>query len=60
MDTSLEELCKGHPHEFKDFMEYCRALAFDSNPDYKHIYSLFEGCMKRHGFDPKVCDFTWK
>lgn len=29
METNLEELCKGHPSEFKEFMEYCRSLKFE-------------------------------
>jgi len=29
METSLEELCKGFPTEFKEFMEHCRALKFE-------------------------------
>lgn len=60
METSLEELCKGQPAEFKEFMEYCRSLKFDQDPDYKYVLGLFDKCMNRHGFDPKVTDYTWK
>lgn len=60
LETSLDELCKGFPIEFKEFMEYCRSLKFEQDPDYKYIIDLFEKCMARHGFDPKVLDFTWK
>jgi hypothetical protein len=60
METTLEELCKGYPSEFKEFMEYCRALKFEEDPNYKYIIGLFENCMTRHNFDPKVLDFTWK
>jgi len=56
----LDELCKGHPPEFKEFMEYCRALKFEEDPDYKYIVGLFEKCMQRHNFDPKITDYTWK
>ena len=41
-------------------MEYCRNLTFTDDPDYNYIIKLFEGCMQRHGFDPKVMDYTWK
>ncbi len=41
-------------------MEYCRKLEFTEDPDYRYILKLFEGCMARHGFDPKVLDYTWK
>lgn len=60
METSLEELCKGYPVEFKEFMEYCRSLKFEDDPDYKHIYSLFDKCLARHNFDSKLLDYTWK
>ena len=60
METTLDELCKGHPAEFKEFMEYCRSLKFEGDPDYKHMIGLFEKCMVRHGYDVKVADYTWK
>ena len=59
MEVTVEELCKGHPEEFKEFMLYCRKLTFTEDPDYKYIYGLFEGCMKKNGIDPKVPDFIW-
>lgn len=40
-------------------MNYCRKLQFTEDPDYKYILSLFEGCMKKNGWDPKVPDFIW-
>ena len=40
-------------------MNYCRGLSFTGDPDYKYILNLFEGCMERHKFDPKVPDFIW-
>lgn len=60
LETTLEELCKGHPPEFKEFMEYCRALKFEQDPDYKYVIGLFEKCMARHQFDMKSTDYTWK
>lgn len=60
METSLEELCKGYPVEFKEYMEYCRSLKFEQDPDYKYCVSLFDKCMKRNNLDPKVLDYTWK
>jgi hypothetical protein len=55
----VEELCKGYPVEFKEFMQYCRKLGFTKDPDYKFIIELFEGCMRKNGYDPKVADFIW-
>ena len=40
-------------------MNYCRKLAFTEDPDYKYLIGLFEGCMKKNGFDPKTPDFIW-
>lgn len=40
-------------------MHYCRKLGFTEDPDYKYMLGLFEGCMKREGFDPKIPDFIW-
>lgn len=60
METSLDELCRGYPIEFKEYMEYCRSLKFEQDPDYKYCVSLFDKCMKRHNFDTKVMDYTWK
>ena len=41
-------------------MDYCRALKFEQEPNYKHTIGMFENCMNRHGFDSKVMDYTWK
>lgn len=60
METTLEELCKGYPPEFKEYMEYCRSLKFEEDPDYKFMAGIFEKCMTRHQFDLKSTDYTWK
>jgi hypothetical protein len=56
----LETLCKGYPIEYKEYMEYCRSLKFEEDPDYKYCISLFDKCMKRNSLDPKLHDFIWK
>jgi len=40
-------------------MNYCRGLAFEADPDYRYIISLFEGCMERHNFELRTPDFIW-
>jgi hypothetical protein len=60
LETSLDVLCKGYPCEFKEYMDYCRSLSFEQNPDYKYCVGLFEKCMKRHNMDSKTFDYTWK
>ena len=56
----MTELCQGHPAEFKEYMEYCRALKFEQEPNYKTVLNLFESCMSRHNLDPKIMHYTWK
>jgi hypothetical protein len=59
LEVTVDELCKGHPEEFREFMNFCRKLQFTEDPDYKYVLGLFEGCMKKNGWDPKVPDFIW-
>ena len=40
-------------------MNYCRKLQFTEDPNYNYILGLFEGCMRKNGWDPKVPDFIW-
>ena len=40
-------------------MNYCRKLEFTEDPDYKFMIGLFEGCMRKNGYDPRVPDFIW-
>jgi len=60
LETPLTELCKGHPAEFKDYMEYCRSIGFTDDPDYEYLIGLFTSCLDKNGFDRKVLDYTWK
>lgn len=60
IETSLEELCRGHPIEFREFMEYCRSLKFEQDPNYRTCIGFFETCMQRHNFDARIFDYTWK
>ena len=60
IETTLEELCRGYPSEFREFMEYCRQLKFEQEPNYRTCLNFFESCMQRHNFDPRVFDYTWK
>ncbi len=60
IEISLDELCRGYSPEFKEYMEYCRALKFDSAPDYARCIAIFQRCMDRHKFDINIFDYTWK
>lgn len=43
-DTTLEELCDGLPAEIYKFMQHCRALKFEEQPNYKLLIKLLEEC----------------
>lgn len=44
-ETSLDDLCKGQPSEFKEYMTYSRGLGFTDTPNYKYLIGLFQGCL---------------
>jgi len=53
-----EDLCRGLPHEFEEFLRYCRRLKFQECPDYDKWREEFRELAKEEGFPP--CDaFIW-
>jgi len=34
MSTPVETLCKGFPHQFVKYLNYCKSLKFEEKPDY--------------------------
>ena len=38
--TTAEELCKGFPNEFVEYINYTRNLEFEADPDYKFLREL--------------------
>ena len=40
-------------------MHYCRGLSFTQDPDYGYIIGLFEGCMKKNGYETNAPSFIW-
>ena len=57
--TPIEELCKGMPEQFLEFVKYARGLEFKEKPNYDKIIKMFEDCKKEAGFDPAVTNFCW-
>merc|ERR1712113_277814 len=45
--VSHEDLCKGFPHEFVKYLEYCDSLGFDDRPDYEHLRCLMRDVFVR-------------
>lgn len=50
MTTPIDELCKGYPIEFHTYLNYCRQLRFEQNPDYSYLRQLFRTLFHRQGF----------
>ncbi|XP_075591168.1 casein kinase I-like [Dermatophagoides farinae] len=40
--TTTEMLCRGFPHEFITYLNYCRSLRFEDRPDYAYLRRLFK------------------
>lgn len=61
-----EDLCRGLPAEFEEFLRYCRRLKFEACPDYNYWVNEFRELLGENGYptssrfvwpplDPKVC-----
>jgi len=56
--TTLDELCKDFPNEFKIYMNYVRTLEFEEQPDYEYLRNLFNKVLSRMGeIDDGVFDW---
>ncbi|KAH8104652.1 CK1/CK1 protein kinase [Cristinia sonorae] len=56
--ASPEDLCRGLPSEFEEFLRYCRRLKFAERPDYTRWISEFKELAVSHGF-PESDAFVW-
>ncbi|GMS78791.1 hypothetical protein PENTCL1PPCAC_966, partial [Pristionchus entomophagus] len=58
ISTSVEELCSGFPGEevFRDYLQYCRKLAFSEAPDYTLLHSMFRNLFRRQDY---VYDYAY-
>ncbi len=45
--TSAEELCKGFPKEFVEYINYTRNLEFEADPDYKFLRGLLTTVLEK-------------
>ena len=46
--TSPNELCKGLPDEFRQFMQYINQLEFEQEPNYGYLKSLFKSVLQKN------------
>lgn len=53
-----EDICRGMPDEFEEFLRYCRKIKFAEKPDYQHWIEEFRGVAKSHGY-PESDAFIW-
>ncbi|CAH8541706.1 unnamed protein product [Schistosoma turkestanicum] len=50
MQTPVEVLCEGYPVEMAVYLNYCRGMRFDNEPNYSYLRNLFRGLFQREGF----------
>ncbi|KAI1708872.1 protein kinase domain-containing protein [Ditylenchus destructor] len=50
MSTPVEELCSGFPDAFAKYINYCKGLAFEEEPDYEYLRSLFRQLFHSQGY----------
>ena len=56
--TSAEDLCKGFPRQFTDYIKYTRSLAYEQEPDYDYLKNLFITTLNDEGFNID-CYYDW-
>ena len=58
MGTSIEQLCKGYPPEFRMYFEYVRSLRFEDRPDYDYMKRMLRELFYRKGYEQDML-FDW-
>ena len=56
--TSAEELCKGFPNEFAEYINYTRNLEFEADPDYKFLRGLLLSVLEKENQPYDFC-YDW-
>lgn len=51
MSTTVQELGKGFPEEFSNYLIYCQNLAFEETPDYDSQRKMFKELFKKSGYE---------
>ena len=49
--TPIQVLCNGLPHELAGFLDYCRNIKFDKEPDYNRFKNVFKELYKSNSFE---------
>lgn len=50
-ETPVEDLCKGFPAEFSEFIVYVKKLSYTDDPDYNYLRGLLEKIMKDNKYE---------
>lgn len=50
MSTPVDLLCKNFPSEFSMYLNYCRGLRFEEQPDYIYLRQLFRILFRTSGY----------
>ena len=58
IETSAEELCRGFPQQFTDYVNYTRKLNYEQDPDYDYLKNLFLSTLENYGFKLD-CYYDW-
>ena len=53
-----EELCKGLPIEFSEYIKYCKGLSFEQDPDYEYLRNRFRNILMNLN-EINDLKFTW-
>ena len=56
--TRVEDLCANFPEEFMIYLNYCKSLKFEDQPDYLYLRRLFKDLFIRLGFEYDF-SFDW-
>ncbi|CAD8208806.1 unnamed protein product [Paramecium octaurelia] len=51
ISTPIDQLCKGIPNEFQQFMNYVRNLKYDEKPDYSFLKKIFKERFVKEGYE---------
>ena len=46
-ETSAEDLCKGFPKEFIEYINYTKNLEFEAEPNYKYLRGLLTNILEK-------------
>lgn len=58
-DTPVAKLCEGSPQEFGTYLNYCRSIEFEAEPDYSYCRQLFRDALHRLNYQYDFA-YDWK